>query len=134
MEAVIGLYLYVSTWGKIGASTMSTELLYCVRMAKRARSNGWFLQVKEVNRLTSLPRMNPRTVPQHTVGWAACLSNEGRRIDKFMSAPIPASPCMPRLRLRLAPPAQAHDSAPTGSSAMPHRSWEPPSRDRKSVV
>lgn len=37
-------------------------------------------------------------------------------------------PRMPRLRLRLAPPTQTHDSAPTGSSATPHRLWEPQSR------
>lgn len=62
----------------------------------------------------------------------AYLSSEGRKIDKFMSTACwryAANPCLcvPRLRLRLAPPAQTHDSVLTGSSAMPHRLWEPQS-------
>ncbi|KAK4079142.1 hypothetical protein Trihar35433_247 [Trichoderma harzianum] len=42
----------------------------------------------------SMNRQGGTGLEQHTVGWAAPLSNEGRTIDKFMSTatpPIPAS-------------------------------------------
>lgn len=58
--------------------------------------------------------MVPTQYPSTWLDGVACLSSEGRKIDKFMSTArwrYAANPCLclPRLRLRPAPLAQTHD-------------------------
>lgn len=131
-RAAIGLY---HLYGR-GERLALRQSAYCARSAKQTKEKEhvslcWCQILQRQQRIAGL-RVDSTQYRSIRRNGVAYLSSEGRKIDKFMSTACwryAANPCLcvPRLRLRLAPPAQTHDSVLTGSSAMPHRLWEPQS-------
>lgn len=131
-RAAIGLY---HLYGR-GERLALRQSGYCARSAEQTKEKEvvswcwcWVFQRQQQNCCLRVAPTQYRSTRRNGVAY---LSSEGRKIDKFMSTTCwryAANPCLcvPRLRLRLAPPAQTHDSVLTGSSAMPHRLWEPQS-------